>query len=109
MLTNTALIRMVRRGDWFTSIDLKDAYQHVGIYPPHRKFLRFGFRGKIYEFKVLPFGLSLSPRVFVKGTLAGFAPLWRRGVRLACYIDDFLLSAESESRRDYTPTGSSVI
>ena len=60
MLTNTALIPMVRQGDWFTSIDLKDEGQHVEIYPPHRKFLRFGFRGKIYDYKVLPFGLRDS-------------------------------------------------
>ena len=34
-------------------------------HPPHRKFLRFGFEGRIYEFTVLPFGVSLSPRVLV--------------------------------------------
>ncbi len=67
--------KLVRHGDWFTSIDLKDAYFHIKIYPPHRKFLRFAFLGVAYEYLVLPFGLSLSPRVFVKCTEAVLTPL----------------------------------
>ena len=95
MLTAKSLVRSIRPNDWFTSIDLKDAYFHIPIYPPHRKFLRFGFRGKLYEYTVLPFGMSLSPRVFVKCTEAAIAPLRRRGLRVASYIDDWLLSADS--------------
>ena len=101
MLTHTALMRFVRPGDWFTSIDLKDAYFHVPIYPPHRKFLRFAFRGTIYEYLVLPFGLSLSPRVFVKCTEAAIAPLREKGIRLATYLDDWLLAAQSHSDASY--------
>ena len=36
MLTNAALLHMMRRGDWYATIVLKDAYFHVPIYPPHR-------------------------------------------------------------------------
>ncbi|KAL0148133.1 hypothetical protein M9458_056535, partial [Cirrhinus mrigala] len=31
-------------------------------------FLRFAFEGRAYQYKVLPFGLSLSPHVFTKGS-----------------------------------------
>lgn len=96
MLTHSALIRLVRPGDWFTSIDLKDAYFHIPIYPPHRKYLRFLFQGVTYEYTVLPFGLSLSPRVFVKCIEAALAPLRERGIRLATYLDDWLLLARSQ-------------
>lgn len=96
MLTHSALVRLVRPGDWFTSIDLKDAYFHVPIYPPHRKYLRFLFRGVTYEYTVLPFGLSLSPRVFVKCVEAALAPLREQGIRLATYLDDWLLLARSQ-------------
>ena len=83
MLTADSLMRSLRQGDWWTSVDLRDAYFHVPIYAPHRKFLRFGFEGKLYEYLVLPFGMSLSPRVFVKVTQAAVAPLRQQGVRLA--------------------------
>ena len=96
MLTAASLLRTIRHMDWFTSIDLKDAYQHIPVYPPHRKFLRFGFEGQVYEYTVLPFGMSLSPRVFVKCTQAAIAPLRQEGIRIASYIDDWLLSAGSE-------------
>ena len=95
MLTHAKLLRTVRRGDWWTSIDLKDAYHHIPIYPPHRKFLRFGFEGKVYEYTVLPFGMSLSPRVFVKITQEAIAPLRHKGIRLLNYIDDWLICANS--------------
>ena len=96
MLTHASLLRLVRRDDWFTSIDLKDAYFHIPIYPPHRKYLRFAFEGICYEYRVLPFGLSLSPRVFVRCTEAAVAPLRRRGIRVATYLDDWLLLAQSD-------------
>lgn len=31
--------------NWFTSVDLKDAYFPVPIHPPHRMFLRFALQG----------------------------------------------------------------
>ena len=96
MLTNKALLRSLRRGDWYTTLDLRDAYFHIPIYPPHRKFLRFGFKGQVYEYLVLPFGLSLSPRTFVKCTQAAVAPLRQQGIWIAMYIDDWLICADSE-------------
>lgn len=95
MLTHASLLRFVRAGDWFTSVDLRDAYFHIPVYPPHWKYLRFAFQGTAYEFVVLPFGLSLSPRVFVKCTEAAVAPLRERGIRVATYIDDWLIAAST--------------
>ena len=100
MLTTASLLRTVRQGDWFTSLDLRDAYQHLAVYAPHRKFLRFGFEGRVYEYTVLPFGMSLSPRVFVKCTQVAVAPLRRQGIRLATYIDDWLFSGKSREEVD---------
>lgn len=45
----------------------------------------------LYEYKVLPFGMSLSPKVFVKITQVAVASLRCQGVRLATYV----LSASS--------------
>ncbi len=66
MLTVKQVVSQIRSEDWFVTIDLKDAYFHISILPSHRKFLRFAFRGKAYQYRVLPFGLTLSPRTFTK-------------------------------------------
>ena len=95
MLTAASLLLTLRQGDYWMKIDLKDAYFHIPIYPPHRKFLRFEFEGTVYEYTVLPFGMSLSPRVFVKCTQAALAPLRQKGIRVANYVDDYLLSAST--------------
>ena len=97
MLTTPSLLSEIREGTWFTSVDPKDAFFHVSIYPLHRMFLRFNLEGQVYQYTVLPFGMSLSPRVFTKVTQAAVAPLRARGVRLDTYLDDWLISADSKS------------
>ncbi|KAI2646582.1 enzymatic polyprotein [Labeo rohita] len=96
MLTINQVVSQIRSEDWFVMIDLKDAYFHVSILPQHRKFLRFAFRGKAYQYRVLPFGLALSPRTFTKCVDAALAPLRLRGIRTLSYIDDWLILAQSE-------------
>ncbi len=64
MLMHRRMIKCIQPQDWFAAIDLKDAYFHVSILPRHRPFLRFVFEGRAWQYRVLPFGLSLSPRVF---------------------------------------------
>ena len=59
---------LLRPGDWAVSIDLKDAYFHVPIHPEARKFLRFGWRGRLFQYCVLPFGLCTAPWIFTKLT-----------------------------------------
>lgn len=98
MLTHGSLARAIKQNDWFTSVDLKDAFFHISIYPPHRKFLRFAYQGTCYEFTVLPFGLSLSPRCFCLCAEAGLAPMRMSGLRILTYIDDWLIIAESKEK-----------
>ncbi|KAL0163506.1 hypothetical protein M9458_039259, partial [Cirrhinus mrigala] len=95
MLTLKHILTCVRVQDWFVAIDLKDTYFHVSILPRHRPFLRFAFEGRAYQYKVLPFGLSLSPRVFTKVAEAALSPLRERGIRILNYLDDWLILAHS--------------
>ncbi len=74
MLTVKQVVSQIRSEDWFVTIDLKDAYFHISILSSHRKFLRFAFRGKAYQYRVLPFGLTLSPRIFTKCVDAALTP-----------------------------------
>ncbi len=98
MLTPKRIFGCVRPRDWFAAIDLKDAYFHVSILPRHRPFLRFAFEGRAYQYKVLPFGLSLSPRVFTKVAEAALVPLREQGVRILNYLDDWLILAQSQDQ-----------
>ena len=86
------------RGEWFTSIDLNDTYFHVPIAPHHTQFLRFAFQGRHFQFRVLPFGLSLSPRVFTRCVAAALSPLQSRGMKILPYLDDWLICAPSWSQ-----------
>ena len=97
MLTTRKILAQVRHGDWFMSIDLKDAYFQIQIASHHRRFLRFAFEGQAYQYTVLPFGLSLAPRTFTKCMDAALAPLRLRGMRVMNYLDDWLILARSRS------------
>ncbi|XP_067309082.1 uncharacterized protein [Pseudorasbora parva] len=98
MLTLGSLARVMKRNDWFTSVDLRDAFLHISIYPPHRKFLRFAYQGICYELAVLPFGQKLSPRTFCLRVEAGFTPLRMSGLRILTYICDWLIIADSREK-----------
>ena len=96
MLTTSDTLRVVARGEWFIAVDPKDAYFHVPIASHHQCFLRFGFRGRYFQFRVLPFSLSLSPRVFTRVVAAALAPLQKQGMKVLPYLDDWLVCATAQ-------------
>ncbi len=98
MLTHRRMIKCIQPQDWFAAIDLKDAYFHASILPRHRPFLRFAFEGRAWQYRVLPFGLSLSPRVFTKVVEGALTPLREVGVRILNYLDDWLILAQSREQ-----------
>ncbi len=98
MLMHRRMIKCIQPQDWFAAIDLKDAYFHVSILPRHRPFLRFAFEGRAWQYRVLPFGLSLSPCVFTKVVEGTLTPLWEVGVRILNYLDYWLILAQSREQ-----------
>ena len=82
---------LVLKQDWFCTIDLKDAYLSVATCRDHRKYLRFIWEGKIFQFTCIPFGLCSAPRVFTKVLRPVMAHLQKQGLRSMIYLDDLLL------------------
>ncbi len=95
MLTMKTIMSQIQGGNWFVTIDLKDAYFHIQVVQRHRRFLRFAFGGKAYQYKVLPFSLALAPRTFTKCMDAALAPFRLQGIRVLNYLDDWLILAHS--------------
>ena len=88
-------LNMMRRNCWMGSIDLKDAYYSVPVRESHRKYLRFRWKGRIFQFTVLPNGLACAPRVFTKILSPVFAKLREEGLEGFPYIDDSFVVADS--------------
>ena len=91
-------LESIRTPAWAASLDLKEAYLHVPVCREHWKFLRFQYKNVRYEFSILPFGLSTSPRVFLRLVKVVGAALLRRGVSVFTYLDDELIVGQSRKR-----------
>ena len=57
----------------------------------HKKYLRFIFENKTYQFTCLPFGLSSAPFVFTKILKPAISKLRSLGILLVIYLDDILI------------------
>jgi hypothetical protein len=64
METAQSIKSVLSKGQWIASLDMKDAYFHIPIRRSFRKYLRFAFLGKVWQFRVCPFGLSVAPWAF---------------------------------------------
>ena len=91
MFTTSSVLSSVEKGDYAFKIDLQDAYFHVPIHPSSRKYLRFAFENKVYQFRVLPSGLNTAPQVFTCLGHTVTAYLHRQGVSVIPYLDDWLV------------------
>ena len=87
---------LLRRGDWMVKLDLKDAYLSIPMHVTHRQFLAFRWRGRLWRFKTLPFGLNSAPYIFTKLMKPVTAILRRLGIRAILYLDDLLIMAQSK-------------
>ena len=62
---------ILRPADYMFYFDIKLCYHHVDICPDHQKCLSFSWvfscgRTRVFQFTVLPFGLSSAPHLFTK-------------------------------------------
>lgn len=96
METIQLVCKMIQPSDYLTSIDLRDAFLHVLIHSASRKYLQFHWKGDLFHFKTLAFGLSLSPMVFTKLLKPLLRWARRKGIRISAYLDDIIITAKTK-------------
>ena len=91
MFTTSSVLSSVEKGHYAFKIDLQDAYFHVPIHPSSRKYFRFAFENRVYQFQVLPFGLNTAPQVFTRLGHTVTAYLHCQGISVIPYLDEWLV------------------
>jgi hypothetical protein len=103
--------------NWYGLVfDLRAGFHHVLVRPEDRKWLRFMWGGKMYQFRSMPFGPRHSPYYFSK-IVREFIRILRRGcviqgcthehcrfraapqgITIISYVDDFCVAAKSREQ-----------
>ena len=63
METLSSVRDWIKPGAYVIGLDLRDAFLHIPMNEDSRKYLRFRWLDQLYEWIVLPFGLTCSLRV----------------------------------------------
>ena len=93
-MEDISLLKSVfKQRDFMTKLDLRDAYLTVPVNKRLRIYLHFIWRGVLYQFTCLPFGLSPSGRIFTKAMKPVISFLRAMGIRLLIFLDDTLIMA----------------
>ena len=95
-MTTVSLVRQaLQLGCFMASIDMKDAYWHVPIHQRFRPYLAFSAGASILQFRVMPFGLNIAPRVFTKMMRPVHSALALNGIQVLMYLDDWMVFAQT--------------
>jgi len=88
------VLNLIRPGAYMASIDLKDAFFSVPIFPQHQRFLKFYF-DRLYQFRCMPQGYGPAMRIFTKITKVPFSYLRGIGYSSVVYVDDSYLQGHN--------------
>lgn len=92
-LENAKLI--MRKNCYMATVDLKEAYYSVPVHKSHRKYLRFQWGNKFFQFTCLPNGLASAPRMFTKILKPVYSNLRSQGLENVGFIDDTYLQGDT--------------
>ena len=96
MLTMREVKLLLPRGFWSVSLDLKDGYWHVPVAPRKRPYLGFRYKGQNWQFRAMPFGLNIAPRIFTKVMAHIVKVMATKGIWCLPYLDDLLILAPTK-------------
>ena len=88
METLNHALDLISEGCWLASLDIQDAYFHVEKDKKFWKYLKFSWKGTLYCFTCLCFGLAL---IFTKVCKPIVAILRGEGNIIIIFLDDMLV------------------
>jgi hypothetical protein len=86
------LLASIRSSIYFIAIDLRSGYWQIPLETESRKFTAFRTSRGLYQFTVMPFGLSNAPATFQRCMEEILGDLHWQGVLV--YLDDILIHAD---------------
>src|ERR1700730_7875651 len=89
---------LIQQHDFLTSINLSDAFLHILVHKMSRKYLRFRWNGKTFQFRTIPFGLSTVPWLFTRMTKPILTWARSQGIRVSAYLDDWIVFARTQQQ-----------
>jgi hypothetical protein len=97
MDTFESAIKLITKGAFMASVDLRHPYYSVNMAPEHQMFLRFMWDNTIYQYTCLPNGLACAPRFYFTNLMKPvYAKLRSLGFVNVAYIDDSLLCGDTK-------------
>ena len=95
METLRSALQLIRKDCYFAKTDLKDAFYSIPIHQKDRKFLKFMWQGRLFQFTCLPNGLGTASKIFTKVLKPVFSALRKMGHSNVAYIDGSLLQSDT--------------
>ena len=87
------VVNEIGKAQWFSKLDLKSGYWQIVIDPADRHKTAFHTRDGLYEFIVMPFGLTSAPATFQRCMDMVLCDLlWDR---VLVYLDDIIIYSET--------------
>ena len=89
--------RLVTQNSWMITLDVSNAYFHLGFKPGYHKFLQFAWKNKMYKFTTLANGIKFGPLVFTKLCKPVLGYCRSKGIKILMYIDDIFVVADNKN------------
>lgn len=76
----------------FSKMDLKRGYYQIPMEENSKRYTAFAFKNKLYQFKMMPFGLVAAPQTFQRlmESILGHLDF------VECYLDDVIIFSKNE-------------
>ena len=76
----------------FSKMDFRSGYYQVPMEPESKHLTAFRFKGKLFQYKVMPFGLHSAPQTFTRL----MNEVWKGCPWAKAYLDDVIVGSSSE-------------